>query len=89
MNIQIPLSLLPSVLFVVLGIAPVAVVLYLFKKQTEKKKSPLNMALLRSPGESLRIQIQDVSDDILMYALFLPISSLLLYSVFITLLGDN
>jgi hypothetical protein len=84
MNIQIPLSFLPSILFVVLCIVPTTVIIWVFKKQTAKKKSPLNMDLLRSPGESLREQIQDVSGEILMYMLIIPTGCILLYSIIIT-----
>ena len=42
------------------------------------------MDLLRSPGESLNGQIQDLTFDILMYLFLIPICSVLIYSIIIT-----
>lgn len=42
------------------------------------------MDLLRSPGESLNEQIQDVTLEILMYLFLIPTYSVLLYSIIIT-----
>lgn len=84
MNIQIPLSLLPSLLFVVLCIFPITVILWFFKKQTAGKKSPLNTDMLRGPGESLSEQIQEISFEILMYLFLIPTCSTLVYSIIIT-----
>ncbi len=84
MNIQIPLSFLPTLLFVVLCIVPTFTILWIYKRQTAGKKSPLNTEMLRSPGQSLNEQIQELTFDILMYLFLLPICSVLIYSVFIT-----
>lgn len=84
MNIHLPLTLLPSLLFLVLCTVPPSVILWFFKKQTAKKKSPLNIDMLRSPGESLNEQIQDLTFDILMYLFMIPVYSILIYSLIIT-----
>jgi hypothetical protein len=84
MNIQVPLSLLPSILFVVLCIVPTFAILWFFKKQTSGKRSPLNMDMLRGPGESLNEQIKDLNFDILMYLFMIPTCSVLIYSIIIT-----
>ncbi len=84
MNIKIPLSFLPTLLFLILCIVPTSTILWVFKRQTANKKSPLNMDLLRSPGESLNEQIQDLTYDIIMYLLLIPTSSILIYSIIVT-----
>ncbi len=84
MNIQIPISFLPTLLFLVLCIVPTSTILWIYKKQTERKKSPLNMEMLRSPGQSLNEQIQEMTYDILMYLFLIPTSSVLIYSIIIT-----
>lgn len=84
MNIQIPITLLPSLLFLAFCIIPTIVILWIFKRQTARKKSPLNMDLLRSPGESLRDRIQDMTYDIILHLTQIPIFSLLFYSIITT-----
>ncbi len=84
MNIQVPLALLPSLLFMIFCFIPTFVILWIFKRQTAKKKSPLNVDLLRSPGESLKDQLQDITNDISMSLVQIPISSLLFYSIAVT-----
>lgn len=81
MNIQIPVGLLPSLLFVMLCFVFANAILWIFRKQTAKKKSPLNIDLMRRPGESLIEQIEDLSGEIIFYVLFIPTFSLLAYAV--------
>lgn len=52
-----------------------------FRFKTRKRKSPLNVELLRSPGESIREQLDDISDDIITNLLFLGLFPVLVYSV--------
>ena len=84
MNIQIPLTALPALLFVLLCAIPATAVLWVYRKHTAKKKSPLNIELLRSPGESLRAQIENTTNEILLNLILIPTFSLLFYSVIIT-----
>lgn len=84
MNIHIPLSLLPSLLFIALCVVPTFILLWTFKKQTARKKSPLNIDLLRSPGESLNEQIQEHTYDILLSLTIIPAFSLIIYSAVAT-----
>ncbi|HEW79359.1 MAG TPA: NERD domain-containing protein [Phycisphaerales bacterium] len=84
MNIQIPLSLLPSLLFMALCLVPPLAIICIFKQQTKRKKSPLNISLLRNPGQSLREQIEDETIEIITSLLLIPAASILLYSIIIT-----
>lgn len=49
------------------------------KKLASLRKNPINMDLLRSPGESLREQIEDKKLDIDTYLTMIPVLPLLLY----------
>jgi hypothetical protein len=49
------------------------------KKLASFRKNPINMDLLRSPGESLREQIEDKKLDIDAYLTIIPVLPLLLY----------
>ena len=49
------------------------------KKLASFRKNPINMDLLRSPGESLREQIEDKKLDIDTYLTMIPVLPLLLY----------
>ena len=84
MNIKIPLYFLPTLLFLILCIIPTFTILWAFKRQIANKKSPLNMNLLRSPGESLNEQIRDLTFDIIMYLSLIPTCSILTYSIIVT-----
>ncbi|WP_300458636.1 nuclease-related domain-containing protein [Desulfobacula sp.] len=77
-------SLMPAWIFLFSCFVPVLLIFYIFKHQTRKKKSPLTIDLLRSPGESLRIQIDKSTNDILENFFFLCIFPIILYSVSIT-----
>lgn len=78
-------TLLPLIIwfipfFFILGI------LYLWRTYLDKqnKRSPLSQNLLRSPGESLREQIEDITWDIAAYLTILPAIPLFIYSMYLT-----
>ena len=77
-------TMIPVFIFLFFCIVPVLLILYIFRYQIKKKKSPLNIELLRSPGETLRDQIDKSSDDILEYFLYLILMPVLVYSIGIT-----
>ena len=52
-------TMIPVFIFLFFCIVPVLLILYIFRYQIKKKKSPLNIELLRSPGETLRNQIKE------------------------------
>ncbi len=82
MNFLVPL--IPTVIFIVLCVVPLSTIIFIFKKQTKSKKSPLNIELLRSAGQTLQGQIEDLTSDILIKALFIPLVPITIYSVYAT-----
>ncbi len=77
-------TMIPVVVFFIFCIVPILLILYIFRYQIKKKKSPLNIELLRSPGETLKNQIDKSSDDILEFFLYLALMPVLVYSIGIT-----
>ncbi len=61
----------------------VAYILYNKKRLSGKRKNPINIDLLRSPGESLREQIEDKKLDIDSYLTLLPLLPLMLYIIYL------
>ena len=59
---------------------------YSFKwfAQKKKRKNPLTSNLLRSPGESLRRKIDDLSDELMVQFVILAVMPLLVYSMHIS-----
>jgi hypothetical protein len=58
------LALLPSLLALTLGLGFVFLVLYVYGRSKKNRRSPLSSKLLRSPGQRLIAQIEDVSEEI-------------------------
>lgn len=62
-------------------------VLVLFKKaRAKKRRHPISGDLLRSPGESLRTEIEDITFDLSSYLTLAPVIPLMLYSGYLSLL---
>ena len=75
------IGLIPTVIvLVILGGA--FTVLKLNELRKKGKRSPLTAQLLRSPGESLRGQIEDLSLDITFYTMIAPLVPLSLYAAY-------
>jgi hypothetical protein len=74
--------LIPAVLMLA-SILTAAAVLYAgkYKLKRKKRRSPLCSKLLRPPGETLRIQIDDITQDLTFYLVFMPLCALLVYSI--------
>ena len=77
------MKFLETLIPIFLMLTPMALVsAYIFlskKKLASFRKNPINMDLLRSPGESLREQIEDKKLDIDAYLTLIPVLPLLLY----------
>lgn len=82
MNLLIPI--IPTIVFIILCVVPLSTIIFIFKKQTRAKKSPLNMQLLRGPGQTLQVKIEDLTIDILVKALVIPLIPITLYSIYAT-----
>ncbi len=73
----IPHLLIAVVLLILLGM------LYIFRFTRKGRRSPLTRSLLRSPGESLRVKIENVDDDLNMYLmgiLVIPVMGVAVYT---------
>jgi hypothetical protein len=81
---ELMLSMIPVSVFMLFCFVPTLLILYIFRYQIKKKKSPLNIELLRSPGESLRNQIDKSNEDILEYFMYLVLLPVLVYAFTIT-----
>lgn len=77
-------TMIPVFIFLFFCLVPILLIFYIFKHKIKNKKSPLNIELLRSPGETLRDQIDKSSDDILEYFIYLILLPVLVYSIRIT-----
>lgn len=76
--------MLPSVMLLLLMFSVVAPAFWLSKWKRRNKRSPLTSDLLRSPGESLRTQIDELSLELSMIVLFSTAIPLGLYAVWLT-----
>lgn len=76
-------SILIPFLLMLLPLLTALAVLYGVNYQVKRKKrrSPLCSKLLRSPGESLRIEIDDITQDLTFYLVFMPVCALLVYPI--------
>lgn len=63
---------------------PLGLVYFWRKKHAAKRRSPLSQMLLRSPGESVRAELDDASDEALISFVMLPLVPLLLYAMHIS-----
>lgn len=81
---ELMLSMIPVSIFMLFCFVPALLIFYMFRYQIRKKKSPLNIELLRSPGEALRNQIDKSTSDILEYFMYLVLWPILFYTVTIT-----
>ncbi len=77
------ISLIPTaIVLVVFGF--MIVLLKLYELSRKGKKSPLTSQLMRSPGASLRQQIDALNDDISSYVAVIPIIALSIYTIWLS-----
>lgn len=74
-------SLIPSLIVLVALFIPAGFILAVRFREQQRKRSPLSQNLLRSPGESLRKELNDCVWDFVMYLMFLPLVPLVLYAL--------
>ena len=74
----------PSLIFIIFCSVPSWVVLKFYNKKIKGKKSPLNIELLRSPGDSIQEQINDINDEIILNLLLMPIIPVLIYPLILS-----
>ncbi len=83
MTLSIFISVILTAVTVFLIVAPVFVILVWFRRTTRNKKSPLNIQLLRSLGQSLNDEISELTLDIMGNLLLIPLIALLLYTTYL------
>lgn len=83
MNFEIIFTLLPFAIVFCSFIA-LLLLLYGYRLSGKSRRSPLTRNLLRSPGESLRIQIEGISEKIDYYLMLFLFSPLVMYSLYLT-----
>lgn len=72
-------------LFIISGAFAVIYLLFYFYRLSKKGyRNPLTQQLLRSPGETLRVQIEDLSLDIVFFLVMLIFLPTLMYSIYIS-----
>jgi hypothetical protein len=80
---KIFLTLIPDAIILGAFIA-LFFLLYGYRLSRKGRRSPLTRHLLRSPGESLRVQIEEVSEKIYYYLMLYFFFPLIMYSVYLT-----
>ena len=84
MTVSLPMSIFVYGIGLCLLVGPVFVVANLFRRSIRNKKSPLNIQLLRAPGQSLLEEISELTMDIVGDLLMVPIAALVLYASYTT-----
>lgn len=74
-------SLIPSLLIVLSMLIPAGFMLVVRFREVSRRKSPLSQNLLRSPGESLRTELNGRMWDFAVYLAFMPVVPLLFYAL--------
>lgn len=77
-------SLIPIFVALAFLLLPAGFIVWMRNRQRQRKRSPLSHQLLRSPGESLRKELDDRMWDVMGYLMGLPLLPLMLYSVHMT-----
>lgn len=83
MSAQIFSSFIPVIIFVVTAFI-VIVLLHFYNLTKKGRKNPLTNKLLRSPGESLRSQIDELSDEINYYLTILISIPFVIFTIYLS-----
>ena len=77
------IALIPTGIILII-LAGSFTILKLYELRKKGNRSPLTAQLLRSPGETLRSQIDDLSLDITFYSMIAPVFPLFLYASYLS-----
>lgn len=75
---------IPVAIFFASMLIPVSLALWI-RYQRRSRRSPLTVQLLRSPGESLALQIEKVSEDLDLYFTFLAFIPLIFFTMYLSM----
>ena len=81
-------SLIPLAIFCLCVFVPIGIVVWIRGRQTRGKKNPLNFDLLRSPGQSLKEEIEGISEKIAEHLFVMFIVPLALYTAIVSEFAD-
>ena len=79
LNVFVPFAIALGPLFLLVG-----AVILIRKRRASRRKNPINIQLLRGPGQTLLDESEDMSIDLFSYLLLTPFASLLLYAYYLT-----
>ena len=72
----------------VIGLAPFFIVVFaislMMEHKTKRRKNPINTHLLRSPGQALAEESEDIAFDLLVHLLYIPFICLVFYAYYLT-----
>lgn len=74
-------SLIPTLIVLGAMLIPAGFILVVRFREEQRRRSPLSQNLLRSPGESLRKELNERLWDFVAYLMFLPLVPLLFYTL--------
>lgn len=81
-------SFINPLILVLIGLAPYALIIWVMvsirKRGTLRRKNPINTHLLRSPGQSLLEEAEDISIELFSYLLITPFISLYFYASYLS-----
>lgn len=76
-------TVLMTAMYLGLMLGPIFLVIHVFRFKSRHKKSPLNINLLRSPGQTLSAKLEDLNIDLIGNLLMIPITALALLGTFL------
>ena len=77
-------QLIPLLIFFASMCFPLIVILWI-RYQRKERRTPLTVQLLRSPGESLSRQVENISEELDFYFTFFTITPLLCFSSYLSM----
>ncbi|MGZ8269695.1 MAG: nuclease-related domain-containing protein [Methylophilus sp.] len=90
---MLPHSLINAFIPIFIGMAPffllVWVIVSIKKRKVLRRKNPINIHLLRSPGQTLLEKIEDTNSDLFSYLFTTPFLSLFLYVYYLSTSRSN
>ena len=75
------IQLTPSLIFIFFCTVPAWIVLKFYNNKIKRRKSPINIELLRNAGDSIQEKINNINDEIIFNLFLLPIIPIIIYSL--------
>ncbi|MDR9500997.1 MAG: nuclease-related domain-containing protein [Desulfurivibrionaceae bacterium] len=81
MQFLVPLA--PSLILLILCLAPTSAIAFIFRRATRNKKPSLTTDFPRGPGQTRQTEIEEVTADILTKTVIIPFIPLIIYSILV------